>query len=43
MWGIWGSYYDIPKAIFYLLKGDYEVQGLGSGMQMSMNMAEAHL
>ena len=23
-WGIWGSYYSIPKAIFYLLKGDYK-------------------
>ena len=23
LWGIWGSYYDIPRAIFYLLKGDY--------------------
>ena len=23
IWGIRGSYYDIPKAIFYLLKGDY--------------------
>ena len=22
-WGIWGSYYKIPKSIFYLLKGDY--------------------
>ena len=22
IWGIWGSYYNIPKAIFYLLKGD---------------------
>ena len=22
IWGIWGSYYTIPKAIFYLLKGD---------------------
>ena len=21
MWGIWGSYYNIPKAIFYLRKG----------------------
>ena len=21
--GIWGSLYNIPKAIFYLLKGDY--------------------
>ena len=20
--GIWGSYYNLPKAIFYLLKGD---------------------
>ena len=22
IWGIWGSYYNIPKAVFYLLKGD---------------------
>ena len=22
IWGIWGSYYNIPKAIFYLLTGD---------------------
>ena len=22
-WGIWGSYCDIPKAIFYLLKADH--------------------
>ena len=21
IWGIWGSYYSVPKAIFYLLKG----------------------
>ena len=21
--GIWGSYYNVPKAILYLLKGDY--------------------
>ena len=24
---MWGSYYNIPKAIYYLLKGDYN--GLG--------------
>ena len=24
IWGIWGSYYHIPKATFYLLKGDYK-------------------
>ena len=24
VWDIWGSYYSIPKAIFYLLKGDYK-------------------
>ena len=24
IWGIWGSYYNIPKAIFYLLQGDYK-------------------
>ena len=22
IWGIWGSYYNIPKAIFYPIKGD---------------------
>ena len=27
IWGIWGCYYNIPKAIFYLLKGDYRVSG----------------
>ena len=25
--GKWGSYSSIPKAIFYLLKGDYRSQG----------------
>ena len=24
IWGIWGSYYSIRKAIFYLLNGDYK-------------------
>ena len=23
IWDIWESYYNIPEAIFYLLKGDY--------------------
>ena len=23
IWGIWGSYHNIPKTRFYLLKGDY--------------------
>ena len=23
IWGIWGSYYNIPKAIVYLLQADY--------------------
>ena len=34
IWSRWGSYDNIPKAIFYLLKGDYrvlEVQGCGCG------------
>ena len=26
---MWESYYNIPKAIFYLLKGHYRVKGLG--------------
>ena len=25
IWGIWGSYYNIPKARFYVLKGGYIV------------------
>ena len=25
IWGVWGSYYNIFKAIFYLLKGDYQL------------------
>ena len=24
--GIWGSFYNTPRAIFYLLKGDYRVK-----------------
>ena len=28
IWDIWGSYDNIPKAIFYLLKGDYNFLGL---------------
>ena len=23
IWGIWGSHNNIPKTVFYLLKGDY--------------------
>ena len=30
-WGIWGSYCNIPKAIFYLLKGDYRLSCGGVG------------
>ena len=26
--GYMGSYYSIPKAIFYLLKGDYRVESM---------------
>ena len=25
--GIWGSYSNVPKTIFYLLQGDYAFQG----------------
>ena len=28
IWGRWGSYYNIPKAIFYLLKEDYRPKTL---------------
>ena len=33
IWGIWGSYYNMSKGIFYLLKGDYRV--LASGFRFS--------
>ena len=29
IWGIWGSYYDIRKAIFYLFKGEYTMVIIG--------------
>ena len=25
IWGIWGSHHNIPKAIFYLLRGGYNM------------------
>ena len=28
IWGIWGPCYNIPKAILYLLKGDYRDSGV---------------
>ena len=28
IWAIWGSYFRLPKAIFYLLKGDYGAIGI---------------
>ena len=32
IWGIWGPPYNVQKAIFYLLKGDYYgLGGVGSG------------
>ena len=27
IWGIWGSYYNIPKAVFYLPSRDYQDLG----------------
>ena len=32
MWGIWGSHYTIPKAIFYLLKRDLYSGSIIGGM-----------
>ena len=46
IWGIWGSYFSIPQAIFYLFKGDYSfvwslerllgsmVEGLSGGFRV---------
>ena len=25
LWDIWGPYYNVPRAIFYLLKGDFRI------------------
>ena len=30
-WGIWGSCYNIPKAMFYLLEGDYRASRVWGG------------
>ena len=27
-WGMWRSDYNMPKAVFYLLKGDYSIWGV---------------
>ena len=35
--GIWGSYCNIPRAIFYLLKGDYIC-----GLPAFLRLAESH-
>ena len=35
-WGIWGSYYNMPKAIFYLLKGDYTLVSTDMGTRISL-------
>ena len=44
IWGIWRSYYNIPKAIFYLLKGDYSSLRLrDSGLRVSGLGATAFL
>ena len=32
MWDIWGSYYNIDEAIFYLLKGDYSIKCFHCGI-----------
>ena len=34
IWAIWGSYCNIPKTIFYLLKGHYNFVGLWNGLQL---------
>ena len=35
--GRWGSYYTIPKAIFYLLKGDYTSVEAHRGPKYALN------
>ena len=38
IWGIRGSYYHIPRAIFYLLKGGYRERATGHIRIMEKNM-----
>ena len=33
IWGIWGSYFNVPKAIVYLLEGDYQASR-GAGLKV---------
>ena len=39
IWGIWESYYNIPTAIFYLLKGDYRTWYMKPGRGLWGNNA----
>ena len=39
IWGVWGPYYNIPKAIFYLLKGDYSPNPLGCYVSTGIGLA----
>ena len=36
IWGIWGSYYTMPKTIFYLLKGT-TCRGMQGHMSYSLS------
>ena len=39
IWGIWGSYYNVPTTIIYLLKGDYNDLGFwGSGFRVGFRI-----
>ena len=41
IWGMWGSHYNIPKAIFYLLKGGLYIQLHTKGTHDMKNQMEA--
>ena len=42
IWGIWGPYYSIPKAILYLLKGDYNPEVILTPKQLSTLKSSIH-
>ena len=43
IWGIWGSYSNIPKAILYLLKGDYKPKSLEPVKNRTLNPGPGNL
>ena len=42
-WGTWGSYYSIPEAIFYVLKGGYKFLWQSHAMSTDLDLVASEL